>query len=54
MDTILKKIKNFKNNSFQNPKSIFLFGLFFAFIITLKEVTNLSDNNFQIFYYGKW
>lgn len=52
MDKLLRKIENFKNNSFQKPYGIFLFGLFFAFIITLKEVTNLSDNNFQIFYYG--
>mgnify|MGYP003683064729 CR=1 FL=1 len=52
MNIVLKKISNFENNSFQTPKSIFLFGLFFAFIITLKEVINLSDNNFQIFSFG--
>jgi len=52
MIQILAKMNSFKNNSFQSPKSIFLFGLFFAFVITLKEVINLSFNNFQIFYFG--
>lgn len=52
MKPFFNKIANFKNNSFQTPKSVFFFGLFFAFAITLKEVLNLSDNNFQIFSYG--
>jgi hypothetical protein len=52
MNLIFKKISTFKKTSFQTPKSIFLFGLFFALIITLKEVINLSDNNFQIFSFG--
>lgn len=40
------------NTSFKTPKSIFLFGLFFAFAVTLKEVLALSYNNFQIFSFG--
>lgn len=52
MNAVLNKIKSFKNNSFKTPRSIFYFGLFFAFTITLKEVINLSYNNFQIFYFG--
>lgn len=52
MITIIKKTSFFKENSFNTPKSIFLFGLFFAFAITLKEVINLSYNNFQIFSFG--
>lgn len=52
MNAVLNKIKSFKNNSFKTPRSIFYFGLFFAFAITLKEVINLSYNNFQIFYFG--
>ena len=52
MNVVFKKIIRFKNNSFQTSKSIFIFGLFFAFTITLKEVLNISDNNFQIFSFG--
>jgi hypothetical protein len=52
MDIIIKKVLNFKNNSFRTPKNIFLFGLFFAFAVTLKEVLSLSYNNFQIFSFG--
>lgn len=52
MNAILKKILRFKNHSFKTQKSIFFFGLFFAFAITLKEVLNLSYNNFQIFSFG--
>lgn len=52
MIQVLALFNRFKNNSFHSQKSIFLFGLFFALIITLKEVINLSYNNFQIFYFG--
>tara|TARA_R110001606_G_scaffold98885_1_gene218373 strand:- start:751 stop:1947 length:1197 start_codon:yes stop_codon:yes gene_type:complete len=52
MNRLDTRLKNFRKNSFKTQKSIFLFGLFFAFAITLKEVTNLSYNNFQIFYFG--
>lgn len=52
MNAVLNKLNTFKNNSFKTPKSIFFFGLFFAFAITLKEVINLSYNNFQIFSFG--
>ncbi|OAD44747.1 glycosyltransferase family 87 protein [Polaribacter atrinae] len=49
---IKKQIESFKKNTFNTTKSIFLFGAFFAFAITLKEVLNLSYNNFQIFSFG--
>jgi len=52
MNAILNKLKTFKNNSFQTPKSIFLFGLFFAFAVTLKEVNSSSYNNFLIILYS--
>lgn len=52
MSAVLNKFIAFKNNTFQTPKSIFYFGLFFAFAVTAKEVHSLSYNNFQIFYYG--
>ena len=48
----MSKKKVLQKKYFQTSKSIFLFGLFFAFVITLKEVINLSYNNFQIFSYG--
>ncbi|PQJ77702.1 glycosyltransferase family 87 protein [Polaribacter porphyrae] len=49
---ITKKVHYLRFKTFNTTKSIFLFGLFFAFVISLKEVTNLSYNNFQIFYFG--
>ena len=52
MNSFSKRIQKFRKNSFQTPKSIYLFGLFFALVITLKEVLNISDNNFQIFSFG--
>lgn len=52
MNVVLRKISNFKNDSFQTPKSIFLFGLFFAFAVTLKEVNSSSYNNFLIILYS--
>lgn len=52
MNPILKKISTFKNIFFQTPKSIFLFGLFFAFAVTLKEVNSSSYNNFLIILYS--
>ncbi|AOW18873.1 hypothetical protein LPB03_16070 [Polaribacter vadi] len=52
MNSFSKRVQKFRKNSFQTPKSIYLFGLFFALVITLKEVLNISDNNFQIFSFG--
>ena len=52
MNAILQKISNLKNNSFNTPKSIFFFGLFFAFAVTLKEVNSESYNNFLIILYS--
>jgi hypothetical protein len=36
----------------ETKRKVYLIGLFFAIIITLKEVIALSYNNFQIFSYG--
>ena len=52
MNVVLNKLNTFKNNSFQTPKSVFLFGLFFAFAVTLKEVNSSSYNNFLIILYS--
>lgn len=49
---IKKKATTFLKSSFNTPKSIFLFGLFFAFAITLKEVNSSSYNNFLIILYS--
>ena len=43
--TVIKKLTN-------NQRSVYLIGFFFTFLITLKEATRLSYNNFQIFSYG--
>jgi hypothetical protein len=45
IDTIIKKLT-------KTQRSIFLIGLSFSILITLKEATRLSYNNFQIFSYG--
>lgn len=52
MNTIINKISNFKKKLFKSPKSIFLFGLFFGFAVTLKEVNSSSYNNFLIILYS--
>ena len=36
----------------KTKRSVYLIGFFFALLITLKETTHLSYNNFQIFSYG--
>ncbi|MCX6325514.1 MAG: glycosyltransferase 87 family protein [Bacteroidia bacterium] len=36
----------------KTKRRVYLIGLFFAFLITFKEVIRLSYNNFQIFSYG--
>jgi len=36
----------------KTPRSVYLLGFFFVFLITLKEVIGMSYNNFQIFSYG--
>ena len=43
--TVIKKLTN-------NQRSVYLIGFFFTFLITLKEATRLSYNNFQIFSNG--
>lgn len=52
MNSFSKRIQKFIKNSFQTPKSIYLFGLFFAFAVTLKEVNSSSYNNFLIILYS--
>lgn len=52
MNSFSKRILNFRINTFQTPKSIFLFGLFFAFAVTAKEVNSASYNNFLIILYS--
>jgi len=43
--TVIKKLTS-------TQRSVYLMGFFFTFLITLKEATRLSYNNFQIFSYG--
>jgi hypothetical protein len=45
LSSIIKKLT-------KTQRSIYLFGFFFVFLITLKEVIGMSYNNFQIFSYG--
>ena len=48
MTRFLLKIEKLSDNK----NKIYIIGLFFAFLIALKEVINLSYYNFQIFSYG--
>ena len=48
VNNLLSVIKKFT----KTQRAIFLIGFFFALLITLKEVTRSSYNNFQIFSYG--
>jgi hypothetical protein len=40
------------NKFTERRRNVYLLGIFFAFLIALKEVLGLSYNNFQIFSYG--
>jgi len=52
INLIIKNILVIINKLTKNQRSVYLIGFFFAFLITLKEVTHLSYNNFQIFSHG--